>query len=158
MNSQRQVNMLSMFNWNKSSSVGRLRKSRGTKKKLPTWTHTFVCLASVSQETVPDGQERSELQIAGLGEKRITLNAYADAQDIYHELYQFPRLMEGGGFEMLRVPEGGKGLNVISSPESGYTVSYLKAVVHHAKIYIRPLQKDLSLEPANEPVRSISQF
>ena len=54
---------------------------------------------------------------------------------------------------MLRVPEGGKNLDVIASPPgSGYTVSYLRAVVHHAKVYIRPMQKDLSLEPLKEPV------
>ena len=52
----------------------------------------------------------------------------------------------------MRVPEGGKQLDIIASPESGYTVSYLRAVVHHAKIYIRPMQKNLSLEPIKEPV------
>ena len=52
----------------------------------------------------------------------------------------------------MQVPEGGKQLDIVASPESGYTVSYLRAVVHHAKIYIRPMQKDLSLEPINEPV------
>ena len=31
--------------------------------------------------------------------------------------------MDGGGFELLRVPEGGgKQLDVIASPESGYSV------------------------------------
>jgi hypothetical protein len=138
--------------------VGKKRKypaKRGSKKKLSTWTHTFVCLASVSQETLPDGQEKADLQIAGLGEKCITLRAYADAQEIHEELaFQFSKLSQAGGFEPLRVPEGGKQLDVIASPESGYTVSYLRAVVHHAKIYIMPMQKDLSLEPIKEPVSS----
>ena len=102
---------------------------------------------------IPDGQERAELQIAGLGEKRITISAFADAREIYDELaFQYSKLTESGGFELLRVPEGGKNLDVIACPSSGYTVSYLRAVVHHAKIYIRPLQKDLSLEPLKEPV------
>ena len=57
------------------------------------------------------------------------------------------KLSEAGGFELLRVPEGGwKQLDVIAAPESGYTVSYLRAVVHHAKIYIRPMQRNLSLD------------
>ena len=154
----RQADLSSLFNWNPKSLTGKKRKaissSRGRKKKLPTWTHTFVCLSSASQDTLSDGQERAELQIAGLGEKRITLCSYSDAQDIYHELtYQFPKLADSGGFELLRVPEGGKQLDVIASPPNGYTVSYLRAVVHHAKIYIRPLQKDLSLEAIKEPVR-----
>lgn len=48
---------------------------------------------------------------------------------------------------MLRIPEGGgKTLQIIAMPEKGYTVSYLRAVVHHAKIYLRPLQKELDIE------------
>lgn len=132
------------------------RKSKSKKKKIPTWSHTFVCLSSTSQEVIPDGQERALLQIAGLGEKRITMSAYSDAQDICFELNeQYPKLSGGGGFELLRVPEGGgKMLDVIASPEAGYTVSYLKAVIHHAKIYVRPLQQDLSLDPIEQEVSS----
>jgi hypothetical protein len=60
-------------------------------------------------------------------------------------------LSEAGGFELLRSPEGGgKRLDVIAAPESGYTVAYLRAVVHHAKIYIRPMQRDLCLDPVKE--------
>ena len=95
-----------------------------------------MCLSNTDQDTIPDGQERAALQIAGLGEKKITLNAYAEAQDIYLQLsITFPKLSNAGGFELLRIPEGGgKVLDVIAAPESGYTVSYLRAVVHHAKI------------------------
>ncbi len=138
--------------------MGKKRKSTTKcraikKKKLPTWTHTYVALASVNQETVPDSQERAELLIAGLGEKRITISADAEVQEIYSELsVHFPKLLDSGGFELLRVPEGGKQLDVIACPESGYTVSYLRAVVHYAKIYIRPMQKELSLDPIKDEV------
>ena len=55
----------------------------------------------------------------------MPLSSYADAQEIYEELaFQFPKLSQSGGFELLRVPEGGKNLDVIAS---GYTVSYLRA-------------------------------
>ena len=113
-----------------------------------------MCLSSSQQDTLPDGEERASLQIAGLGEKRVTLSAFADVQNIYDELlYQFPKLSKGGGFELLRLPEGGgKQLDVIAAPESGYTVTYLRAVAHHAKIYIRPLQRDLCLDPVKEDV------
>lgn len=56
---------------------------------------------------------------------------------------EFLKLMDCGGFELLQVPEEGKNLNVIISSELDYTIIYLKARVHHGKIYIRPLQKDL---------------
>ena len=111
-----------------------------------------MCLSNVNQEYLPDGQERAQLQIAGLGEKKICLNAYSEAHDIYSELsFHFPKLCDAGGFELLRIPEGGgKLLDIIAAPDNGYSVSYLKAVVHHAKIYIRPLQRNLSVEPVTE--------
>ena len=84
----------------------------------------------------------------------MTLTADGDVQDIYRELFfHFPQINNAGGFKLLRVPEGGgKQVEVIAAPEAGYSVSYLGAVVHHAKVFIRPLQKDLSLEPLKEEV------
>ena len=34
----------------------------------------------------------------------------------------------------------------IEGPDSGMTVSYLKDILNQAKLYIRPLQKDISEE------------
>ena len=136
------------FFWNPKSIVGMKRdkshKGKGSKKKkIPTWTHTFICLARCDQDQIPDSEERMALQLAELGEKQITLANDAESREIYNELqFQFPKLKNGGGFEMLRV-DGGKMLQVIACPKNGYSVPYLRAVVHHAKIYLRPLQKDL---------------
>ena len=151
----------SIFNWNPGNTVGQKRKgldqrSQKKRKVLPKWTHVFICLSSKDADSPPDMQERASLQIAGLGEKRVSLNMYADAHDVYHELMsQFPKLSEGGGFELLRVNDRGgatRKLELINPPESGYDVMFLKAVVQQAKIYIRPLQKDLSCSPSKEEV------
>ena len=85
--------------------------------------------------------------------RKRSLLADSDGQDIYSELsFQYPSLRDGGGFELLRVPEGGKRLEIIAAPPSGYTVPYLRAVVHHAKVFVRPLQHDLSLDLVQEEV------
>ena len=52
------------------------------KKKVPTWTHTFVCLSHTDDDVVPDSQERATLKLAGLGEKRISMLAFATAQEV----------------------------------------------------------------------------
>ena len=79
---------------------------------------------------------------------------------IYSEIScQFPQLVECGGFELLRVSdEGGKHLDIIVLPENGYTTTFLRGVVHHAKMYIRPLQKDLLLEPIKEEISSYTEY
>ena len=58
---------------------------------------------------------------------------------------QFPKLANGGGYELLRLGDM-KTLEIISEPASGYSVEYLKSVVSSAKIYIRPLQKNLDTD------------
>ena len=47
---------------------------------------------------------------------------------------------------MLRSVGSSHELEVIPSPSGGYTASYVKNVVNQAKVYVRPLQKDLCLD------------
>ena len=145
-----------LFNWSTRSAVGTKRKStrytpKSKKKRVLTWTHTYVCLAECDDSVVPDSHYRATLKLAGLGEKRFAVDIYCTGQEFYDELlYQFPKLRDGGGYELLRVPEGGgRDLDVIKVPEGGYNTEYLRAVVHSAKVFIRPLQKALDLTPAH---------
>ena len=138
----------------KRQSSTKVPPSKGGKKKasIPSWTHTFVCLAHPNQDLVPDPSDQAILQIAGLGERKIRFDGDCDAHGIYCELLvQFPKLHDAGGYKLMRTHyKGSKLLNVIDVPPSGYNVTYLKAVVHNARIFIRPLQRDLSLEPEGE--------
>ena len=78
------------------------------RKKNASWTPEFICLSKRNQESVPDSEERMMLQLSGLGERKITFCLDADNQEIYDEILStFSKLSGGGGFEMLRVSEGG---------------------------------------------------
>ena len=44
---------------------GAYKKGGSKKKKLPTWSHTFVCLANKEQDSISDSQERASLLLAG---------------------------------------------------------------------------------------------
>ena len=127
------------------------------KKKLKTWTHTFVCLSSTKHMYVPDATERTTLKLAGLGEKRFGVFAYNTAPELQDELFrEFPKLVSAAGFELLRASEfGGRELVLIDIPSEGYSVEYLQAVVKGAKIYIRPLQKDLDESPLENKVSNL---
>jgi hypothetical protein len=57
-------------------------------KKLSTWTHTFICLANRKQNQVPSPQEWEILQLAGLGEKKVTLSTFSDVSCNYHHFFQ----------------------------------------------------------------------
>ena len=111
-------------------------------------------MSGIADETVPDANERVTLKMAGLGERRFAIDVASTAQDLCDALdSQFPRLVNGGGFELLRASEGcPRELEVIPIPDDGYTAEYLKVIVYNAKLYIRPLQTDLSLEPCTGDV------
>ena len=134
---------------------------RTKKKKIAVWEKEFICLATVGQTHAPTPIEKAELYRAGLGMKLLLLLQYADAWEFHEEiLKEFPKLAGGGGYELLRTCANSRELTVIPAPSGGYTTSYVKSIVNQAKVYIRPLQKDLSLEEeivsAEEPVSAVS--
>lgn len=129
-------------------------------KKVEKWRHDFVCLANRGQDRVPLPMEKIELVHANLGPLNLELSLNGDAQ-IFHDeiLKSYPKLQDCGGYELLRGSDtNNKELTVIAPPVGGYTALFLKSVVSHAKVYIRPLQADLSLNPSinDDTVCSVS--
>ena len=132
----------------RSASGSTSRKSRHA-KKAKIWEHQFVCLGSKTQCSPPGAIERGHLMQAGLGGKSLSFMETSDAEMLHEDLLDaFPKLRTGGGYELLRANERNtRCLDVIPPPPGGYTVEYLKGVAGQAKVYIRPLQKDLDLSP-----------
>ena len=85
-------------------------------------------MAQVGQLIVNSARhsDRVRLVLAGLGE---SYSMDASAEEFHHELLaEFPRLRNGGGYELLR-------------PAGGHNPVYLRAIFMQAKIFVRPLQK-----------------
>lgn len=67
-------------------------------------------------------------------------------------LAAYPKLRQGGGFELLKISgtTRSRELVLIPCPNDGYHVRYLKepqTQIGHATIFIRPLQRNLNLDP-----------
>lgn len=142
------------FRRRNSSKAALNPPTKSKKKKLhSTWCHDFVCLSSTTATKPPSSLEIAALIRAGLGRKQLTLFEGDGSVEVHTEIMQsFPRLQEGGGYELMRVAESGQRLlQVIPSPSDGYSVMYLKEVLRQAKVYIRPVQQDLSLIPCAVP-------
>ncbi|XP_049329683.1 uncharacterized protein LOC125795229 [Astyanax mexicanus] len=120
--------------------------------QLQSFTHNFFCLRGRKDCSVPSAFEKVNLSTAGLGFKKIHFPDRAcDAQEFQNQLTKsFPKLQEGGGFELLRTSgmTRSKTLEIIPCPESGYTPLYLttEAGVGSSILYVRPLQANLSME------------
>ncbi|XP_048854380.1 uncharacterized protein LOC125722238 [Brienomyrus brachyistius] len=117
-----------------------------------TFTHRFFCLANRRQELVPGTAEKYELEKAGLGERRLTFSdKFCTAAEFANILLShYPALHDCGGYQLLRIRGSSRSrmLAVIDCPSNGYTPHYLctSANIGQAIIYVRPLQKDISLQ------------
>lgn len=148
----------------RSTGCGGRKKARFSKvgakrKSLSTWSHDFICLARTNQKRTPSVHEIARLVGAGLGKKHVSVLECGDSSDLHDELLnRFPALIQAGGYELLRVSACGRRdeLELIPAPVQGHTPSYLKEVTKQAKIYIRPLQQDLSLSPLNSDLELVS--
>lgn len=127
-----------------------LRTPKTKKKRLSVWTHDFVCLASTAATKPPTSLEAGQLIRADLGKKQLSMMEDGDSTELHSELIDaFPKLQEGGGYDLLRVGDTGgqrRELCLIPPPSEGYTVSYLKEVLRQAKCFVRPMQQNLSLD------------
>lgn len=95
-------------------------------------------------------------RIGGLRQKRrsnwlewgwvldVVFRSDGDAEHIHQTLLgTFPILAECGGYSLLRLAENSHAMVEIDGP---FSVSYLKDILNHAKLYVRPLQKDITEE------------
>ena len=96
--------------------------------------------------TKPTVEEDMALAKCGLGLKQLVFDSEGDAQHIHDVIMaQYPALVHCGGYTLLRL-SGGSNLAEIESPDVGITVPYLKDIVHQAKLFITPLQCDITDE------------
>ncbi|XP_068731710.1 uncharacterized protein [Montipora capricornis] len=126
------------------------------KRKLPTgiklpntWTHTFICLGRMRDNEVPSNGYKTQLSNASLGEKKITFEKKSSCNHFHEKLLEsYPKLKEGGGYELMRTKFRSTSKLEILQPKgnAGHNVLDLKEMVASARIYVRPLQNDLSLE------------
>ena len=111
------------------------------------WAHNFFCLADSNAVTVPTGKvAKKKLSDAGLGEKRLQVSVNASAIDLHRAITTaFPKLEDCGGYTLLKCIPNSRNLQVLE-PYTSHTPKSLRDVVGQSRIYIRPLQKSISLD------------
>ena len=114
----------------------------GKGKRPATCTLKFVCLANSDAEKPQSSiKERTILCNAGLGEKSVQLDANANQAECHEEITKhFPQLGETG-YEVLLYQRGEDGGFFKIDPP--YIPKRIKDIAGNAKIYLRPLQRNL---------------
>lgn len=131
-----------------------------SKRRVPTsWVHKFMCLSSTTADRVPTSQiEKFVLEEAGLGERTVTISDISCSPEEFNRILlgTYPKLDGGGGFELLRCKPQSRELMLIG-PRISRSPSLLKRQVGNGKVYIRPIQRDLSLQGVDvEEVEGVS--
>ena len=133
-----------LFGHGNQAKRPRPSNSLSKSKRGPTCTLKFVCLASKEEADRPpmSVKERTALANAGLGDASITFGI--NKSSVYNGIIErFPQLSEVGGFDLMLFQRGtgeDAGFHRIHPP---HTAVRLKELCGQAKIYIRPLQKDI---------------
>ena len=123
-------------------------KSLKSKKLKPEaiWSREVTCLRFKDDVQIPDANERNKLAVMGLSNVLVMFNMSGDSFHIHEEILKaFPALKDCGGYNLLRQSKGSS-LICIEPPHGGYTVKFLSDVMNRAKLFVRPLQRDIDQE------------
>ncbi len=95
--------------------------------------------------------EREELLDCGLGDQKITFTDMECSAEEYKEILvdHFPKLSEGGGYELMRCCPNSRQLECISS-NALKSPKATQERVGRSKVYIRPIQRDLDTTPLED--------
>ena len=133
-------------------------KKPKVEKKRVVWRHKFVCLAHRDQDRIPTTDaEKEELYQAGLWEKEIEFESLDIPQSEFREklFKSFPRLRDGGGFQLLKGLPNSRSMEVLSMAVHT-SPNLLKQRVGVSRTYVRPVQRDLDLTPIDDVTEAVS--
>lgn len=101
--------------------------------------------------------DKEELYQAGLGEKEIAFKTLEMSQVEFRNLLleHFPRLKEGGGFQLLKGLLNSRNMEVLSMAVHT-SRALLKQRVGASRTYIRPVQRDLDLTAVEGTAEAVS--
>ncbi|XP_033110306.1 uncharacterized protein LOC117111504 [Anneissia japonica] len=121
------------------------------KSKTQSWTRKMVCLSRPDADTTPRSEEKQLLIDVGLGEKTVFIpDINISPEQFCQVLYTyFAKLQDAGGFELLTCIGSERKLVTIRGK---YTPQNIKDRLDQGRIYIRPIQNSLNLDPVDSGV------
>lgn len=127
-------------------------KGKAKKGKSQSCIFRMVCLSSPSDARVPCSASAKEALLeAGLGEKKVFVPDMYCTSDTFRSVIeeQYPKLNGCGGYELLRCIANTRDLEAISQ-SIARSPKMLKAIVGNGRVFIRPIQQSLNLDPVED--------
>ena len=108
-------------------------------------TFTVFCLCGKDMKNVPGTEEKVELFLAGLGEKRVTFPFTDYKVEFIETMWENYPILKDIKFDVFRAERNVKEMVFIQPPPTGYGTIYLKTIIYQGRLYVRPqmnLMKD----------------
>ena len=105
---------------------------------MPQVTFTIFCLGRKDTNNVPDTEEKVELFLAGLGEKRVTF-PFTDSNVEFREtIWENYPMLKDVKFDVFRAERNTKEMVFIQPPPTGYSAVYIKTIINQGRLYVCP--------------------
>ena len=108
-------------------------------------TFTVFCLCGKDMKNVPGTEEKVELFLAGLWEKRVTFPFTDYKVEFIETMWENYPILKDIKFDVFRAERNVKEMVFIQPPPTGYGAIYLKTIIYQGRLYVRPqmnLMKD----------------
>lgn len=126
-------------------------KAKG-KDCVQPWTVRIFCLSDTTDVKVPCSASTKILLLgAGLGEQTVTVPNVNCTMKEFREIIlgTYPKLKDGGGFDMLRCLPNSRDLAIVTGKVT-QSPKILKTVLGSGRLYLRPIQTNLDISTAED--------
>ena len=113
-----------------SPSSGNSSKGRMKSTKMRQVTFTVFCLGRKDTKNVPGTEEKVELFLAGLGEKRVTFPFTDSKVEFIETLWENYPILKDIKFDVFRAERNAKEMVFIQPLPTGYNTIYRKTIIN----------------------------
>ena len=129
-----------LFQPYRKNSPSSERSSKGRRKstQMSQVTFTVFCISRKDTKNVPGTEEKVELFLAGLGEKRVTFPFTHSNVEFRKTMWENYPMLKDVKFDVFRAERDAKEMVFIQPPPTGYSVRYMKTIINQGRLYFCP--------------------
>ena len=143
-----------------SPSSGNSSTGRRKSTQMRQVTFTVFCLGRKDTKNVSGTEEKVEMFLAGLGEKRVTFPFTDYKVEFIETMSENYPILKDIKLDVFRAERNAKEMVFVQPPPTGYSAIYLKTIIDPGRLYVRPqmnLMKDNVVYLENDDMYKVKE-